>query len=124
MPFYKSYGIIISMKHTIILSLFFLQSCAFKLGKEIKQLKIKGDSFNQVIAKKNPIITKKFESKSCTKIYSIIPTKLKADFSEIINNACGEKEYIVNAQFWDTFYYIPMIYGEECYVLKGSCAKN
>jgi hypothetical protein len=111
------------MKMSIVSIVLLLQACAIPLGREIKQIKIQEDAFHHISIKKEHKVTREFESKSCAQIYVFYPTKLKANFEEILNNACKKDEYIINAQFTDETYYIPFFYGEECYILKGQCAK-
>lgn len=107
----------------VFLFIFFIQSCAFNMGREIKYMKKEPVPFDTVIIEKNPKIVKKFEAKSCVHIYSVIPDKLKADLSKILKESCSEGQEIRNAQLADRIWYIPIIYGEECYVVRGECAE-
>lgn len=110
------------MKYTFVLILI-LQSCTLRVGPSIKQINLKEAHFSDVPVVSNLKEKRNFESKECAKIYFIIPNKVKMNFEELLKNSCNEDEVLIDSQLYDTFYYIPPIYGEECLTLKGKCAK-
>lgn len=107
----------------IIFLLFIFQSCTLKVGPSIKSIKLEKDTFNTIKYNPKPKVSRTFESKDCAQIYFIFPNKLKTNLTKILQNSCKEDEVLIDAQLYDTFYYIPLVYGEECIALKGKCAK-
>lgn len=63
------------------------------------------------------------ELKDCFNYYFIFPSKMSWDREALYKNICPTSEHLVNVELVRRYYLIPLIFGEDCLILKAECAQ-
>ena len=105
----------------LALILFSSYGCTQKLFKAaiIKRNDLKTNSYLPPLS--NGL--QKEELKDCFHYYFIFPSKSSWNREALYKNICPNSDHLLNVELERRYYLIPLIFGEDCLILKAECAQ-
>ncbi len=108
------------MKCILLLTIFLICSCSSMSKKGLLSKKEYKDE--KIVLDRSDV--KEFEISDCAAGVFIIPINPLINFDEAIENKCGKDWEIYDLEQKESKFTIPILYGQYCRAVRGSCKKQ